>query len=98
MIALHHSSIKVITIVGLIILGIVLDLGGGPDHDRQGGFTPDRMLKILKFISESDSVTGKTPARSFSTMAFLEPQVDLSDGGASFPKPLSLSLERRSSP
>lgn len=98
MIALHHSSIKVITIVGLIILGIVLDLGGGPDHDRQGGSTPDRMLKILKFISESDSVTGKTPARSFSTMAFLEPQVGLSDGGASFPKPLSLSLERRSSP
>ncbi len=29
-------SIKVITIVGLIILGIVLDLGGGPDHDRIG--------------------------------------------------------------
>ncbi|EKM83723.1 hypothetical protein AGABI1DRAFT_110353 [Agaricus bisporus var. burnettii JB137-S8] len=30
------SSIKVITIVGLIILGIVLDLGGGPTHDRLG--------------------------------------------------------------
>ncbi|KAJ7638524.1 amino acid permease [Roridomyces roridus] len=30
------ASIKVITIVGLIILGIVLDLGGGPDHDRLG--------------------------------------------------------------
>ncbi|OSC96572.1 amino acid permease [Trametes coccinea BRFM310] len=29
-------SVKVITIVGLIILGIVLDLGGGPDHDRIG--------------------------------------------------------------
>ncbi|KDR68482.1 hypothetical protein GALMADRAFT_231150 [Galerina marginata CBS 339.88] len=29
-------SIKVITITGLIILGIVLDLGGGPDHDRLG--------------------------------------------------------------
>ena len=27
------SSIKVLTIVGLIILGIILDLGGGPDHD-----------------------------------------------------------------
>ncbi|KAF8203100.1 amino acid permease [Pholiota molesta] len=39
---LWYSSIKVITIVGLIILGIVLDLGvshhrpGGPDHDRIG--------------------------------------------------------------
>ncbi|EKM54879.1 uncharacterized protein PHACADRAFT_259046 [Phanerochaete carnosa HHB-10118-sp] len=30
------ASIKVITIVGLIILGLVLDLGGGPNHDRIG--------------------------------------------------------------
>ncbi|KAK7058790.1 hypothetical protein VNI00_001414 [Paramarasmius palmivorus] len=30
------ASIKVITIVGLIILGIVLDLGGGPNKDRIG--------------------------------------------------------------
>lgn len=33
---LVERSIKVITIVGLIILGIVLDLGGGPNHDRIG--------------------------------------------------------------
>ena len=31
-----NSSIKVIAITGLIILGIVLDLGGGPNHDRIG--------------------------------------------------------------
>lgn len=30
------ASIKIITIVGLIILGIVLDLGGGPSRDRIG--------------------------------------------------------------
>ncbi|TFY78490.1 hypothetical protein EWM64_g5522 [Hericium alpestre] len=30
------ASIKIITITGLIILGIVLDLGGGPNHDRLG--------------------------------------------------------------
>ncbi|KAI6153426.1 amino acid permease [Pisolithus tinctorius] len=30
------ASIKVLTITGLIILGIVIDLGGGPDHDRIG--------------------------------------------------------------
>ncbi|KIJ51458.1 hypothetical protein M422DRAFT_224084 [Sphaerobolus stellatus SS14] len=30
------ASIKVLTITGLIILGIVLDLGGGPSHDRVG--------------------------------------------------------------
>ncbi|KAH8107079.1 amino acid permease [Cristinia sonorae] len=30
------ASIKVLTIIALIILGIVLDLGGGPNHDRIG--------------------------------------------------------------
>jgi yeast amino acid transporter len=30
------AILKVVTIVGLIILAIVLDLGGGPDHDRIG--------------------------------------------------------------
>ena len=30
------ASIKLVTIVGLIILGIILDLGGGPNHDRIG--------------------------------------------------------------
>ncbi|KAL8806656.1 MAG: hypothetical protein Q9182_001184 [Xanthomendoza sp. 2 TL-2023] len=30
------SSIKVLTIVGLLILSLVLVLGGGPDHDRKG--------------------------------------------------------------
>ncbi|KAG2063140.1 hypothetical protein BDR04DRAFT_1198644 [Suillus decipiens] len=30
------ASIKVVTITGLLILGIVLDLGGGPSHDRIG--------------------------------------------------------------
>lgn len=30
------ASIKILTIVGLIILALVLDLGGGPTHDRLG--------------------------------------------------------------
>lgn len=30
------SSIKVLTICGLLILSLVLVLGGGPDHDRKG--------------------------------------------------------------
>ncbi|KJA26160.1 hypothetical protein HYPSUDRAFT_199366 [Hypholoma sublateritium FD-334 SS-4] len=34
--AFSTSSIKVVTITGLIILGIILDLGGGPSHDRIG--------------------------------------------------------------
>lgn len=30
------SSIKVVTLVGLLIMGIVIDLGGNPKHDRIG--------------------------------------------------------------
>ena len=30
------SSIKILTICGLIILSLILMLGGGPDHDRKG--------------------------------------------------------------
>lgn len=30
------SSIKVVTIVGLILLSLIIALGGGPDHDRRG--------------------------------------------------------------
>jgi len=30
------SSIKVITIIALILLSLILALGGGPDHDRKG--------------------------------------------------------------
>lgn len=30
------SSLKVITIIGIIILSLVLALGGGPNHDRTG--------------------------------------------------------------
>lgn len=30
------ASIKILTIVGLLILALVLDLGGGPSHDRLG--------------------------------------------------------------
>ena len=30
------SSIKVLAIIGIIILGIIVDLGGGPEHDRIG--------------------------------------------------------------
>lgn len=30
------ASLKIITIVGLLILSLIIDLGGGPDHDRRG--------------------------------------------------------------
>jgi amino acid permease len=68
------ASIKVITIIGLIILGLVIDLGGAPTHDRLGfrywvRFTwcpgiPAR--KITEFASCS-----MTPALSFNTRVSL---------------------------
>ena len=30
------SSIKIITVIGLILLTLIIALGGGPDHDRRG--------------------------------------------------------------
>ena len=30
------SSIKVITLIGLLLMGIIIDLGGNPKHDRIG--------------------------------------------------------------
>ncbi|KIJ47922.1 hypothetical protein M422DRAFT_248504 [Sphaerobolus stellatus SS14] len=30
------ASIKVVTIIALLILGLIIDLGGAPDHDRRG--------------------------------------------------------------
>lgn len=30
------SSIKIITLIGLILMGIIIDLGGNPRHDRIG--------------------------------------------------------------
>jgi amino acid transporter len=30
------AALKIVTVVGLIILGLVVDLGGAPDHDRRG--------------------------------------------------------------
>lgn len=32
----YFAGIKILTIIGLIILGVVLFFGGGPDHDRLG--------------------------------------------------------------
>jgi amino acid permease len=45
------ASIKVITIIGLIILGLVIDLGGAPTHDRLGfrywvRFTPSPAYQL----------------------------------------------------
>ncbi|KIY45383.1 hypothetical protein FISHEDRAFT_49356 [Fistulina hepatica ATCC 64428] len=50
------ASIKVITIVGLIILGVVIDLGGGPNHDRLGF----RYWKNPGAFVQYDGISGTT--------------------------------------
>ncbi|EJD00419.1 general amino acid permease 1 [Fomitiporia mediterranea MF3/22] len=47
------SIIKILLIVGLIITGVVVDLGGGPDHDRLGF----RYWKNPGALAQSDLVS-----------------------------------------
>ncbi|KAJ9100026.1 hypothetical protein QFC19_005844 [Naganishia cerealis] len=56
------ASIKVITLVGLIILGLVIDLGGAPNHDRLGF----RYWKNPGAMVEFEGVGGGSLARFLS--------------------------------
>lgn len=49
------ASIKVITIVGLIILALVIDLGGGPNHDRIGFRYWKNPGAMKPFVTKGDS-------------------------------------------
>ncbi|KAH8820236.1 amino acid permease [Xylogone sp. PMI_703] len=51
------ASIKIVTIIGLLILAIVIDLGGGPDHHRLG-FTYWKNPGVMKEYIGSGS-TGR---------------------------------------
>lgn len=50
------ASVKILTIVGLIILAVILDLGGGPTHDRLGF----RYWKNPGAMAEYAPATGNT--------------------------------------
>ncbi|KAI6044997.1 amino acid permease [Pisolithus marmoratus] len=56
------ASIKVLTITGLIILGIILDLGGGPNHDRLGfryWKNPGPSFSMMELLAQRvDSLAG----------------------------------------
>ena len=55
-----HEPVSLIT--GLLIAGLVIDLGGGPNHDRIGfrvSFVPSSFASMTFFIS-----TGNIPAHS----------------------------------
>lgn len=49
------ASIKILTIIGLIILGIVLFFGGGPNHDRLGFRYWQRPGAFNPFMVEGDT-------------------------------------------
>lgn len=52
------ASIKIITIVGLLIFALVIDLGGGPNHDRLG-FRYWNDPGAMKTYVSSDANTGR---------------------------------------
>lgn len=61
------SLFKVITLTGLIIFGIVIDLGGGPSHDRIGKFRDttwlSQTLTAHPATKQKASGIGSTPSR-----------------------------------
>lgn len=67
------SSVKVITITGLIILGIVLDLGGMSTPEYL--FWDAKIKQVGLIMIESDSDTGKTLDHSFNFLALRALQV-----------------------
>ena len=52
------ASVKIITIVGLLIMALCLDLGGGPTHDRIG-FRYWKNPGAMKTYISSDPNTGR---------------------------------------
>ncbi|KAI9866114.1 MAG: hypothetical protein M1813_001675 [Trichoglossum hirsutum] len=49
------ASIKIITIVGLLLLALILDLGGGPNHDRLGFRYWKNPGAMKEYISKGDT-------------------------------------------
>lgn len=57
------STIKIALISGLIIVGLVIDLGGGPDHDRRGFRVRQTSSSFDAIYADAVHSTGKTQAR-----------------------------------
>lgn len=53
------SSLKVLTLIGLILLSLILALGGGPDHDRKGF----RFWKNPGAFKAYDGIAGQDKAK-----------------------------------
>ncbi|KAI9784564.1 MAG: hypothetical protein M1839_001786 [Geoglossum umbratile] len=49
------ASIKIVTIVGLLILALILDLGGGPNHDRLGFRYWKNPGAMKEYLSKGDT-------------------------------------------
>ncbi|KAJ7574159.1 amino acid permease/ SLC12A domain-containing protein [Mycena floridula] len=70
------ASLKIITVVGLILVALVIDLGGAPDHDRRGF----RYWKAEPFNNDYLGITPAPKARFLGFWAVLT-QAAFSYGG-----------------
>ncbi|KAJ7905144.1 amino acid permease/ SLC12A domain-containing protein [Mycena leptocephala] len=70
------AFIKIVTVIGLIIMCLVVDLGGGPDHDRRGF----RYWRDQPFNNSFASVVPASKARFLGFWAVLT-QASFSYGG-----------------
>lgn len=80
------AIIKVLTIVGLIILGIILDAGGGPDKVVIGFSVSFKFDFEMSRNSKSDIFvfrTGGTPVLGYNTSEFKD-LLDVSSDSVSF--------------
>ncbi|KAJ6588544.1 amino acid permease/ SLC12A domain-containing protein [Mycena capillaripes] len=70
------AFIKIVTVIGLIIMCLVVDLGGAPDHDRRGF----RYWRDLPFNNDFDDLVPASKARFLGFWAVLT-QAAFSYGG-----------------
>jgi amino acid transporter len=70
------ATLKIVTILGLILLMLIIDLGGGPDHDRRGF----RYWKREPFNNTFDDLLPQSKARFLGFWAVLT-QAAFSYGG-----------------
>jgi yeast amino acid transporter len=70
------AALKILTVAGLIIAGLVIDLGGAPDHDRRGF----RFWREFPMDDEYLGITPKSKARFLGFWAVLT-QAAFSYGG-----------------
>ena len=60
----HLTTVVVSLIIGLIFAGLIIDLGGGPNHERIGFRVSSYFFSDVSCCLQCCSSTGKTQAHS----------------------------------